>query len=107
MQECAIVFRCFRISEQSISIDFERLFHLLSSFETDASSEFMIFITVNTTSFIQRHHASFNVMFVCALDAALILSAESDYVIKFLTFEALCDATVLLKQLACTFKICI
>jgi len=81
------------------------LFHLLSSFETDASSEFVIFIAVSATSFIQRYHASFDVIFVCALDAALILSAESDHVIKFLTSEALCDATVLLKQLAYAFMI--
>jgi len=67
----------------------------------------MIFVAVNTTFFIQKHHASFNVMFVCTLDAALILSAKSDHVIKFLTSEALYDATVLLEQLACTFTICI
>jgi len=77
------------------------------SFETDASSEFVIFVAVSTTSFIQRRHALLDVMFVCALDAALILSAESDHMIKFLTFEALCDATVLLEQLACAFMICI
>jgi len=77
------------------------------SFETDASSEFMIFVAVNTTSFIQRHHEFFNVMFVCALDAALILLAESDHMIKFLTSEALCDATVLLEQFTYTFMICI
>jgi len=80
---------------------------LLSSFETDASSEFMIFVAVNTISFIQRHYASFNVMFVCVLDAALILSAESDHVIKFLTFEALCNATVLFEQFTYAFMICI
>jgi len=83
------------------------LFHLLLSFETDASSEFVIFVAVNATSFIQRHHALLDVMFVCALDAALILSAESDHVIKFLTSEALCDVTVLLEQLTCAFMICI
>jgi len=83
------------------------LFHLLSLFETDAFSEFVIFVTVNIMSFIQRHYALLDVMFVCALDAVLILSAESDHVIKFLTFEALCDATVLLKQFTCIFIICI
>jgi len=70
------------------------LFHLLLSFETDASSEFVIFVAISTTSSIQKHHASFNVMFIYALDIILILSAKSDYMIKFLTFEALCDATV-------------
>ena len=83
------------------------MFHLLLSFETVASSKFMIFIAVSATSFIQRHHAFLDVMFVCALDAALILLAESDHVIKFLTSEALCDATVLLEQFTCTFIICI
>ncbi len=52
MQECAIVFKCFWISEQSVFIDFKHLFHLLSSFETDVSSEFKIFIAVNAMSFI-------------------------------------------------------
>jgi len=70
-------------------------------------SEFVIFIAVSTTSFIQRCHASLDVMFVCALDTALILSAKSDHVIKFLTSEALYDATVLLEQFTCTFIICI
>jgi len=65
----------------------------------------MIFVAVNATSFIQKHHALLDVMFICTLDAALILFAESDHVIKFLTSEALCDATVLLEQLACIFMI--
>jgi len=77
------------------------------SFETDASSEFVIFVAVNATSFIQKHHALLDVMFICALDTALILSAKSDHVIKFLTFEALCDVTVLFEQFACAFMICI
>jgi len=47
-----IVFRRLRISEQSISIDFKRLFHLLLSLETDASSEFVIFVAVDATSSI-------------------------------------------------------
>ena len=59
-----IVFKHFKVSEQSISIDFECLFHLLSSLETNVSSKFMIFITVNTTSFIQRHHALLDVIFI-------------------------------------------
>jgi len=57
----------------------------------------MIFIAVNATSFIQRHHALLDVMLVYALFAALILSAELSHVIKFMTFEALCDATILFK----------
>jgi len=73
------------------------LFDLLLSLETNASSEFMIFIAVNATSFIQRHHALLDVMLVCALFATLILSAELSHVIKFMTFEALCDATILFK----------
>jgi len=70
------------------------------SFETDASSEFVIFVAVNATSFIQRHHAFFDVMFVCAFNAALFLLAESDHMIKFEASIILNDATVLFKQLA-------
>jgi len=73
------------------------LFHLLLSLETDASSEFVIFVAVVATSFIQRHHALLDVMLVCTLFAALILSAELSHVIKFMTSEALCDATILFK----------
>jgi len=73
------------------------LFHLLSSLEADVSSEFVIFIAVDATSFIQRHHALLDVMLVCALFAALILSANLNHVIKFVTSEALCDATILFK----------
>jgi len=47
-----IVFRHFRVSERSVSIDFKRLFHLLSSLETDASSKFVIFVAVDAMSFI-------------------------------------------------------
>jgi len=57
----------------------------------------MIFIAVDATSFIQRHHALLYVMLVCALFAALILSAEFNHVIKFVTSEVLCDMTVLFK----------
>jgi len=57
----------------------------------------MIFIAVDATSFIQRHHALLYVMLVCALFAALILSAQFNHVIKFVTSEALCDMTVLFK----------
>jgi len=55
----------------------------------------MIFIAVDATSFIQRHHTLLYVMLICALFTALILSADLNHVIKFVTFEALCDATVL------------
>jgi len=57
----------------------------------------MIFIAVNTMSFIQKHHAFLNMMFICAFNTMLILFAEFDHMIKFLTSEALCDATVFLK----------
>jgi len=70
------------------------------SFETDASSEFVIFIAVDATSFIQRHHILFDVMFVCTFSAALFLLAESDHMIKFEASVALSDATVLFKQFA-------
>jgi len=57
----------------------------------------MIFVAVDATSFIQRHHTLLYMMLVCALFATLILSAELSHVIKFMTSEALCDATVLFK----------
>jgi hypothetical protein len=57
----------------------------------------MIFIAVDATSSIQRHHALLNVMFVCTLFTALILSAELNHMIKFVTSETLCDAIILFK----------
>jgi hypothetical protein len=57
----------------------------------------MIFIAVDATSFIQRHYTLLDVMLVYTLFAALILSAELSHMIKFVTSEALCDATVLFK----------
>jgi len=60
----------------------------------------VIFVAIDATSSIQRHHALFNVMFVCAFSTALFLLAESDHMIKFETFVALSDVTVLFKQLA-------
>jgi len=57
----------------------------------------MIFIAINTTSSIQKHHTLLYVMLVYALFATLILSADFNHVIKFVTSEALCDATVLFK----------
>jgi len=46
----------------------------------------MIFIAVDATSFIQKHHALLDEMLVYALFAALILSAELNHMIKFVTF---------------------
>jgi len=69
----------------------------LLSLEADVSSEFVIFIAVDATSFIQRHHTLLYVMLVCALFAALILSADLNHMIKFVTSEALRDVTVLFK----------
>jgi len=60
----------------------------------------VIFVAVDATSSIQRHHALFDVMFVCAFSAALFLLAESDHMIKFEASVALSDATVLFKQFA-------
>jgi len=73
------------------------LFHLLLSLETDASSKFMIFIAIDATSFIQKHHALLDMMLVCTLFAMLILSAKLSHIIKFITSEALCNATVFFK----------
>jgi len=60
----------------------------------------MIFVAVDATSFIQKHYALFNVMFVCAYSAALFLLAKSDHMIKFEASVTLSDATVLFKQFA-------
>jgi len=60
----------------------------------------MIFIAVDAMSFIQKHHAFFNMMFVCAFNAALFLFAKSDLVIKFEASVALSDVTVFFKQFA-------
>jgi len=57
----------------------------------------VILIAVDATFSVQRHHTLLNVMLVCTLFAALILSAEFNHVIKFVTSEALCDVTVLFK----------
>jgi len=57
----------------------------------------MIFVAVDATFSVQRHHALLDVMFFCALFTALILSAKLSHVIKFMTSEALYDATVLFK----------
>jgi len=65
----------------------------------------VIFVAVDETSSIQRHHALFNVMFVCAFSAALLLLAESDHMIKFESSVELSDVTVLFKQLALAFLI--
>ena len=92
-----IIFKHFKVFKQFVFIDFKCLFHLLSSLEADASSEFVIFIAVDVTFSIQRYHALFYVMLVCTLFAALILSAELNHVIKFMISEALCDVTVLFK----------
>jgi len=70
---------------------------LLSSLETDASSEFVIFVAVDATFSVQRHHALLDMMLVCTLFIMLILSAELNYMIKFMTSEALCDVIILFK----------
>jgi len=57
----------------------------------------VIFVAVDATSFVRRHHALLDVMLAYALFAALILSANFNHVIKFVTSEALRDATVLFK----------
>jgi len=60
----------------------------------------VIFIAVDATFSIQKHHTLFNVMFVCAFNAVLFLLAKSDHMIKFKASVALSDATVLFKQFA-------
>ncbi len=77
--------------------DFFWLLHLLFSFETCTSSEFMTFIAIHASLSIYRHNAFFNVMLICTFKAAFFILAESDHVIKFKALEALCDTTVFFK----------
>jgi len=60
----------------------------------------VIIIAVRTSSFIHRHNALFNVMFVCTFEAILFIFAEFSHMIKIEAFIALCDTTVLFKQFA-------
>jgi len=60
----------------------------------------MTIIAVHASSFIHQHDASLDVMFVCAFEATLFIFAKFSYMIKIETFIALCDTTVLFKQLA-------
>jgi len=57
-------------------------------------------VAVRASSSIHQHSAFFDVMFVCAFEAALFVFAESSYMIKIEASIALCDTTVLFKQLA-------
>jgi len=57
----------------------------------------MIFIAVDATSSVQRHYILLDVMLVYTLFTTLILSAKLSHMIKFVTFEALYNATVLFK----------
>jgi len=60
----------------------------------------MTIIAIHASSSIHRHNALFNVMFICAFEAALFVFAESSHMIEIKAFIALCDTTVLFKQLA-------
>jgi len=71
------------------------------------SSRFMIFITINTTFSVQKCYASFDVMFICALNVTLIFSTEFDHVIELMTLKALYNVTVLFKQFTFALLICI
>jgi len=57
-------------------------------------------VAVHASSFIHRHNALFDVMFVCTFEAALFVFAEFSYMIKIEAFIALCNTTVSFKQLA-------
>jgi len=57
----------------------------------------MIFIAIDATSSVQKHHALLDVMFICTLFTTLILSAKLSHMIKFVTFKTLCDMTVFFK----------
>jgi len=60
----------------------------------------MTIIAVRASSFIHRHNTLLDVMFVCAFEATLFIFAEFNHVIKIKASIALCDTTVLFKQLA-------
>jgi len=64
------------------------------------SSKFIIIIAVRASSFIHQHNAFLNVMFVCAFEAALFIFAKFNHMIEIKASIALCDTTVLFKQLA-------
>jgi len=60
----------------------------------------MIIVAVCTSFFIHRHNALLDVMFICAFEATLFIFAEFSHMIKIEASIALCDTTVLFKQLA-------
>jgi len=62
-------------------------------------SEFVTIIAVRASSFIHQHNAFLDVMFVCAFEATLFIFAEFSYMIKIEASIALCNTTVLFKQL--------
>jgi len=60
----------------------------------------VIIIAVRALSFIHQHNASFNVMLVCAFEAAFFIFARFSHMIKIKALVALHDTTVLFKQFA-------
>jgi len=60
----------------------------------------MTIIAVHASSFIHQHNTLLDVMFVCTFEATLFIFAEFSYMIKIEAFIALCNMTVLFKQLA-------
>ncbi len=63
-------------------------------------SKFVIIIAVHALSFIHRHNAFLDVMFICTFEAMLFIFAKSNHMIKIKASIALCDMTVFFKQFA-------
>jgi len=60
----------------------------------------MTIIAIYASSSIHQHNALLDVMFVCTFEATLFIFAEFSHMIKIEAFIALCNMTVLFKQLA-------
>jgi len=57
-------------------------------------------VAVRASSSVHQHNALLDVMFAYTFEATLFIFAKSSHMIKIEAFIALCDTTVLFKQLA-------
>jgi len=60
----------------------------------------MTIIAIRASSFIHQHNTFLDVMFIYAFEATLFIFAEFNHMIKTEASIALCNTTVLFKQLA-------
>jgi len=60
----------------------------------------MTIVAVHASSSIHQHNAFFNVMLICAFEAAFFIFARFSHMIKIEALVTLCNMTVLFKQLA-------